>query len=472
MLHGVRTLLILLSLTVALPALAAPPLERIEIDATAAPGVDGLPSCKTQVAAMESNPSKPGGKTYEGSLTKPDPTGMPQIEVMDPAQLPGYDAAALPPQPLEGPPEVLARIADVLRRGDADEAVRLSFWGASHTGGDFWTGRIRHALQERWGDGGHGFVLPAALYRGHRASDINLCRTDGWMSDWHSKANAHKDGMLGFGGMSVASGDPRDFGWVETARSVKYGRSVSRFEVYVLKQRGGGTLQLTVDGGEPVAVATGTDGEPSMVRVTVRTSPGPHRLQVAPAGDGPVRVFGVSMEAEGTGVIVDSIGIRGREARDWLAWEPTQFEQGLAALAPDLVVLAYGTNEAADQGYTMEEYRADLTAVLTRLRVAAPADEVPCVLAGPSDRGWKVGGERYAIWDRTGPVAQVQREVAAEHGCAFWDWQAAMGGPGSMIGWYYADPQLAAGDLIHHTGKGYRWIADRFLAALEGAGSD
>lgn len=468
MLRPVRILLALASLLLAASAAASPPpLEVIEIDATAAPGATGLTSCKSQLGAMETRPPKPGGKTYEGALPRPDPAGMPEVVVMDPAQLPGYDADALPPQPLEGPPEVLAAIGNVFARAEAGERVRFSFWGASHTGGGFWTGHLRHALQDRFGDGGHGFVLPAALYKGHRASDINLCRTDGWMSDWTGKANAHKDGLLGMAGMSVSSSDPRDFGWVETARSVKYGRSVSRFEVFVLRQRGGGTLLLTVDEGPPIEVPTATEGEPTMVRLTVRTTPGKHRLQVAPAGDGPVRILGISMEdGGGGGAIVDSMGIRGREARDWIGWAPTPFQQGVDALAPDLVVLAYGTNEAADQRYTMEEYRADLTAVLTKLRTAT---EAPCVLAGPSDRGWKLEAGRYAIWDRTSPVAQVQREVAVEHGCAFWDWQAAMGGEGSMVAWYYADPKLGAGDLIHHTKAGYVWIADRFLAALESA---
>ena len=467
MLRIVRILLAVIPLLLAAPAAATPVLETVDIDATAAPGGDGLPSCKTQLGALESKPERPGGKTYAGTLRKPDPTGMPEVVVMDATQLPGYEADTLPPQPLEGPPEVLAAIKNVFVRAEAHERVRFSFWGASHTGGDFWTGRLRHALQGKYGDGGHGFVLPAALYKGHRASDINLCRTDGWMSDWHSKDNAHKDGLLGFAGMSVQSTDPRDFGWVETARSVKFGRSVTRFEVFVLRQRGGGTLHLSVDGGEPIPVATASDGEPSMVQVTVRVTSGKHRLQMAPAGDGPVRIFGVSMEDGGEGgAIVDSMGIRGREARDWIHWEPTMFQQGVDVLAPDLVVLAYGTNEAADQRYTMEEYRADLTAVLTKLRTATDA---PCVLAGPSDRGWKHEKGRYAIWARTVPVAQVQREVAAEHGCAFWDWQAAMGGPGSMVGWYYAEPQLGAGDLIHHTRGGYTWIADRFLAALESA---
>ncbi len=433
------------------------------IDATAAEGVSGLPKCKAAIAALPEKPTKPGGKTYRGPLPKPDPAGMPELVAMDPTQLPGYRFDELPDQPLEGPPEVLARIKDVFRRGEAGERIRLSFYGASHTGGEFWTGRIRRVLQGRWGDLGHGYVLPAALYRGHRATDVNLCRTDGWMSDWKGKANAWEDGLLGFAGMSVSSSNPHDFGWLETTHTNKRGRKADHFDVYLLVQPGGGTLELTVDALPPFEVTTAGDAW-RLLRVRVDVTDGGHRLTLSPAGDGEVRIFGVSMEREGAGVLVDSMGIRGREARDWLEWEPTLFAQGVRSLEPDLVVLAYGTNEAADQRYTMEEYRADLGAVLTKLRTGSDA---PCILAGPSDRGWKHDGGRFAIWDRTEPVAQVQREVAAEHGCAFWDWQQAMGGPGSMIGWYHTDPKLGAGDLIHHTRAGYELIADRFIEAID-----
>jgi len=47
------------------------------------------------------------------------------------------------------------------------------------------------------------------------------------------------------------------------------------------------------------------------------------------------------------------------------------------------------------------------------------------------------------------------------------DWQAAMGGPGSMVAWRLHDPPLAAADLLHFTPAGYALAADRFLAALE-----
>jgi lysophospholipase L1-like esterase len=154
------------------------------------------------------------------------------------------------------------------------------------------------------------------------------------------------------------------------------------------------------------------------------------------------------------------------EARTWLGWNTTLFSQGLRSLAPDLVVLAYGTNEAADPSYSMSEYRSDLREVLGKLKKAG-GDDLACILAGPSDRGWDFKDGTFAIWDRTVPVAQVQREVAQEFDCAFWDWQEAMGGEGSMIGWKYLDPPLGSKDLIHHTPAGYVFMAERFLRALD-----
>ena len=51
----------------------------------------------------------------------------------------------------------------------------MTFFGASHTGGDYWTGHLRRILQARYGDIGHGFTMPVPMYRSARAHDINLC---------------------------------------------------------------------------------------------------------------------------------------------------------------------------------------------------------------------------------------------------------------------------------------------------------
>ena len=133
---------------------------------------------------------------------------------------------------------------------------------------------------------------------------------------------------------------------------------------------------------------------------------------------------------------------------------------------PNIIVLAYGTNEANDTDYTATQYRRDLRRVLHLMRQQSP--DVSCILAGPSDRG-KQRKKRYTVWGRTRMIANVQREVAPEFGCVFWDWQQATGGEGSMIAWRFTKPPLAAKDLIHFSAAGYIHSAEKFIAALDDA---
>ena len=76
-------------------------------------------------------------------------------------------------------------------------------------------------------------------------------------------------------------------------------------------------------------------------------------------------MFGVSVENTGPGVLVDAIGIRGREARTWLKWDTQIFSSAINSLNPDVIVI-YGTNEANSIDYTMEHYARDLRKVLTK----------------------------------------------------------------------------------------------------------
>ncbi|MFT5681286.1 MAG: lysophospholipase L1-like esterase [Myxococcota bacterium] len=445
-----------------------------------------LRSANPQIPAQDCNSARSTGLDYaEGvtpSVPPEEPLAVPEVPTSTPPiSLPilidaqggeitppvETDPTKLPLQPLEGNPQDIWRVGEVLRRAEAGERVRMTFFGASHTGGDYWTGHIRRVMQSRYGDAGHGFILPAALYRGFRNTDINLCRTDGWRPDYDRAKTSWGDGYLGLG-MSVSSTDPADFGWIETTRSNPHGRAVSRYRIFGLMQPEGGTLTAQVDGSPPLTFSTRAES-PDLLQAWIDVEPGAHRLTVSPQGDGEVRLFGISAERAGPGVIVDAVGIRGRQAKSWLSWDESLMGQMMTALDPDLVVLAYGTNEAADSDYTMEAYARDLRAVLTRLRESRP--HAACVLAGPSDRAIKKSRTTPWVWGRTEPVAQVQREVAPEFGCVFWDWQQATGGPGSMLIWRQYDPPLAAGDYIHFTPSGYIHSAELFIAALDDARS-
>lgn len=372
----------------------------------------------------------------------------------------------LPLQPFEGAPEDIALIGDALRSAQKDERLRLTFFGASHTGGEYWTGHIRRVLQSRYGDGGHGFIMPAALYESDRASDINRCSSE-WDISYVGRTNGLEDNYYGLG-FTARSNDPSDFAWIETTHKNPHGRHVSSYDILTLGTPDGGGLMAQIDRNQPVVIPTFSP-YPELNHVRIEVPEGPHRLSIQPAGDGEIRLFGVSAERSGPGVVVDAIGIRGREARTWLHWNDLVFQDALRVLFPDIVVLAYGTNEANALGYDMETYADDLRKVLRKLRQASP--NAGCILVGPSDRAKKVS-KGYRVWDRTALVAEVQRQVAPEFRCVFWDWQQATGGEGSMVAWHSSRPPLGKDDLIHFTPKGYVHSAELFIAALDDAMSN
>lgn len=452
------------------PVEVSPALSVVEVHHERAPGPPAT-SCQQDLAAAPASVQWPPRKTTSGARRGSSAPKVRRLRwggsVQPASEHPAARPDELPPVALEGPDEVRARLASVWARADAGQPVRISVFGASHTEGDWWTGHLRRQLQDRWGDRGHGFVFPAPPVAGYRGHDVNLCATAGWQGDWVGKKDSLGDGLLGFMGVSVRASDPGAFGWIETTRDNPHGRQVARIDVYALEGPNQGALDLRLDGQEPRRVDL-TASSLGLRRVRLSMPEGAHRLQVGPAGTGEVRLFGASMEREGSGVIVDAMGMRGRTARSWLGWSEPLVRAGLRALAPDVVVWAYGTNEAADTAYDMVTYRADLRASLARLRASIP-EPVPCVLVGPTDRVTRGADGVYEPWARTAEVAAVQREVAGDFGCLFWDWQQAMGGPGSMLAWYEHSPKMGAGDLIHLRAAGYAWSAERFLAALDEA---
>ncbi len=234
-------------------------------------------------------------------------------------------------------------------------------------------------------------------------------------------------------------------------QSVYVEAECSKLELFYLQQPGGGDLQL-YDNGAPVDKIS-TDGPlgPGYVQYQVHSvSEGPHRFELETLHTAPVRLFGWVTEKE-RGVTYETLGINGAQASIVFRWDEAMLASNIARRNPALIVLAYGTNEATNPDWTHESYREMFSALLQRLRQAAPTASI--LVLGPPDRDYRLKG-RWATMEKLDRIVAAQREAALANRCAFWDMREKMGGKGAMREWVTAG--LAQGDHVHFTTPGYR----------------
>ncbi len=350
----------------------------------------------------------------------------------------------------------------LLRAASGQGQARLLFFGASHVASDLFTGHVRRALQERFGDAGHGFVVPVHPWRNYRHRDINI-ESDG--DRWETQRIRVGDSEVepvGLAGVAMASSRVGSFGRIRTVQDGEFGTHASFFELYYRKIPGGGDFDVFIDERKARRVSTRAS-TPQTGYATFRVPDGPHAFEVRTLSRRPVWVYGLAVERDEPGVIVDTLGINGSRARYQLLWEDAVFREHLVRRDPDLVVLAYGTNETGDES-PISDYERDLRKVVSRIRETAP--DASCLLVGPSDRPVQVEERVFEDRGRTAQVIEVQHRVALEYGCGFFDLVAFQGGALSMVQWAASDPAYASQDHIHYTRLGYQRLGEALLSAL------
>lgn len=139
---------------------------------------------------------------------------------------------------------------------------------------------------------------------------------------------------------------------------------------------------------------------------------------------------------------------------------------------PDLVVIAYGTNEGFDELLDARAYEALLRGQIERVRRSAPGASI-LILGAPEamrgDGGGRCAGDAEQRWkapEMLSVVRDVQHRVAASMGVAFWDWRGRMGGDCSAFALTQGDAPLMRGDHVHFTFAGGDWIGSLLAADL------
>jgi lysophospholipase L1-like esterase len=326
--------------------------------------------------------------------------------------------------------------------------LRVVVYGASGTAADLWTAYLRTYLQTRFGDGGPGFVPPVRHRAWSRHSEYRIDSSKRWSRHQSGSKTASPGGHYGLAGIAMAAEHAGATGSLTPAPRATSSRGVDTFELFYLVQPEGGRISVQIDDLPAEIVDTRGPLGPGYRRFTL--PPGPHGLALRTLDRREVRVFGVVAERPDRGVVLDTLGIDGAGAAVHLGADEALWTDNLRRRAPDLYILAYGTNEAFDSDFDADRFGGQLRELTARLRRAAPG--ASCVLMSPGDHGRP--GSDPGPAERLGRVREIELAVAAEAGCALWDALDFMGGPGAMADWVNADPPLARPDHVHATARG------------------
>jgi len=379
---------------------------------------------------------------------------------------PSREAAIHPlarPVALEDPSgTAMDTLGQALRRADRRQGTaRIVVLGASHTAADHFTGFLRRALQRRYGDGGPGLLLPGRPWKGARHDALELQASPGWQTVRPNRTVPDPDVLFGIAGAAVASSGAGE--WLRVApRDEPPPRArFDRVEVWSLGRPDGGTFEVRM-GSRVLGTISTRSPDVRALRWEMAGMRRPGPLEIRALGDGEVRILGLVLDRRRPGVTMDALGVPGATFADRMAAPEDLLRETLRFRDPDLLVLAFGTNEAYDPDLDLEAYRTSLQAGLARLRAWAP--RASCLVLGPGGLPRAPDPPGSPPGTRRGQITEFQRQAAREAGCAFFDLAALMGEEEGMDRWVAAS--LASRDRVHLTEAGYRVLGEALLRGL------
>lgn len=178
------------------------------------------------------------------------------------------------------------------------------------------------------------------------------------------------------------------------------------------------------------------------------------------AGD----VYGIGVGGAG-GVSVTNVPLRGSDGLFFSRMNQALFRDMAREMNTRLIIMEFGGNALPmlDDSAGVRRYAAAIGGQIERVKSLCPDARI--IFVGPADMSVKANGNL-----QTHPLLPALTKALAstcdEHGVAFWDMYAVMGGWNSMAAWVSHSPPLAGPDYIHFTMRGANKIAGVLWRAI------
>ena len=239
--------------------------------------------------------------------------------------------------------------------------------GDSHTAGDSMTEALRSQLQSRYGNGGMGWAMPM-YFSGQRMARYGYDNYQ-W-TPISSRRNQNEDYTLG--GLIAK---PNFSGSTLTIKA-KNQEPMQSMTVSIRQSATDGLFKISDADGNHLIL------EAPIKNDTWQTTTFDAKLPFTLTAEGSMTNTAIGgwwgRSKHELGAIVSSLGINGAELSHWSRWNQNAWQQELATIAPELIILAYGTNEAYNN-LSAERIATVLDERIEQIRQASPHSAIMIV---------------------------------------------------------------------------------------------
>ena len=399
--------------------------------------------------------------------------------------------------------------------------------GDSHTAGDAITGAWRDLLQQKYGSAGRGVLAPGRPFDGYITHGVTVTMSPGWKisSDFGSTWSMPSP-PLGLSAFTLTS----QVEGASMALVADPNEAFDRFTVCAIVKPGAGSL--TLHAGTQVATFNLSSATERPECRTMKLAEAATTADLTVSGGSATLTSWATFNDRG-GVALSNLGVVGSQLIHWARTDDAVLTEELTNYKPDLIVLAFGTNEGFSPRVNEFEYEVTLRAQIGRIRRLAgnvpilllgapdalsrrsemrantttgeaspdcgapvtqpasaepgvidtimnrlrnsigmvPSEQPPAQPTGSAAAPIATGTSRGSLFPPAGLklVRDVQHRVAAQLNVAFWDWEKRLGGRCYADVWVHMNPPQMRGDYVHYTSAGGREVAQRLEADLDRA---
>lgn len=344
------------------------------------------------------------------------------------------------------------KLENLLTTGEG--RINVVHIGGSHIQAGYFSGQMRSRFQQMDGEmnAGWGFMFPYRIVHTNSPFGYYIRYSGAWKSIRNIQMK--KSGTIGVGGLSVTTSSQKADLTILLEDENKIDYSFNKIRIYFENKTG--NYHISIDSSLVISRIEG-DGY-SEFQLMNRVDSLTISIEKDAGATGDFTLYGITAESGQNGVVYHSIGVNGAHVPAFLRCQ--LFEEELADLNPDLVILGLGINDAYGRNFSQTRFEDHYGQLIAEIKEAAPNALIVFTTNNDSYL------YRRYVNKNGAKVEDSMLKMAKEYNAGVWDLYEVMGGLNSIVLWQKEG--LARTDKVHFSREGYLIVADLFFDALIG----